>query len=82
MKNSILAFIYRDLSDEKKEELTALAEVEEEEEQESQKIHDTDYSSLQQNQADANSTEQVGQEGQAPSYDEEIPEENSSIPEE
>ena len=81
MKNSILAFIYRDLSDEKKEELTALAEVEEEE-QESQKIHDTDYSSLQQNQADANSTEQGGQEGQAPSYDEEIPEENSSITEE
>ena len=69
------------MSDEKNEALTALAEVEEEE-QESQKIHDTDYSSLQQNQADANSTEQVGQEGQAPSYDEEIPEENSSIPEE
>ena len=31
MKNSILSFIYRDLSEEKKEELTALAELEQEE---------------------------------------------------
>ncbi|MBQ9205322.1 MAG: PilZ domain-containing protein [Treponema sp.] len=46
MKNTILAFIYRDLSDEKKDELTALAEVEQEE-MEAAGIHDGDYSASQ-----------------------------------
>ncbi|MBR1537648.1 MAG: PilZ domain-containing protein [Treponema sp.] len=43
MKNNILAFIYRDLSEEKKDELTALAEVEQEEELEAAQIHDGNY---------------------------------------
>ena len=34
MKNAILAFIYKDMSEEKKDELTALAEVEQEEQEE------------------------------------------------
>lgn len=38
MKNAILAFIYKDLSEEKKDELTALAEVEQEEEFEATNI--------------------------------------------
>ena len=43
MKNKILEFIYRDLSEDKKNELTALAEVEEESLAESE-VHDIDYS--------------------------------------
>lgn len=45
MKNKILEFIYRDLSEDKKNELTALAEVEEESLAESE-VHDIDYSEL------------------------------------
>lgn len=43
MKNKILEFIYRDLSEDTKNELTALAEVEEESLAESE-VHDIDYS--------------------------------------
>ena len=43
MKNKILEFIYRDLSEEKKDELTALAEVEQEG-LEDGVVHDGDYS--------------------------------------
>ncbi len=45
MKNTILSFIYRDLSEDKKDALQALAEVEEEEEGDKNQIHNGDYSS-------------------------------------
>ena len=70
MKNTILSFIYRDLSEDKKNELTALAEVEEEE-MEAAKIHDGNYSA--EAKAAANSqSEETATEASPPTGDEEV----------